>query len=88
MADIKIYKVTDSGQIVVDDTANGLVKEKTYTTAVHTYFGFDDDVAWVRDLADNEYILQSNVDRIQNEAGNLTQTVAGVETYFLTFIGS
>ena len=81
---VKIYKPTDSFVALVDDPTK---PEKTYTPAAHCEFGFDGTIVWVRDLLDNVYILKEDVTNVQNEAGTLTQTVSGVETYLLTFIG-
>lgn len=81
---VKIYKPTDSFKAVVEDPSK---PEKTYTPTAYCEFGFNDTVVWVRDLVDNVYILKEDVTNVQNETSTLTQTVSGVETYLLTFIG-
>lgn len=89
MAEVKIYIPTDSAQLVVDDTANLGVKEKTYTTAAHTYMETNNQTIFtVKDLADNEQIMSAPYSSIQNEAGDLTQDFATVEAYLLSIIGS
>jgi hypothetical protein len=84
---VKIYKPADSFMIKVENEPNTQKEPNTYHPSAHCSFGFDGTVAWVRYDVTNTYILKEDVTNIQNETDDLTQTVSGVETYFLTFIG-
>lgn len=85
---VLIYKETSSAQIIVDDTLTGEIKEKTYTTAAHTYMGFDGNTVWVKNVSNNRYILNSNIGLVQNEDQDLIPLKSNIEEYLLTFIGS
>ena len=91
---IKIYKPAGSAQIVVDHKADDpKIKEKTYATAAQVYMGFDTDssgadvVVWVKDLADDTYILNTAIGNLLDEGGTPIASNA-VEAYLLAIVGS